>query len=320
MKIFINIVLLILGLVFLVKGADFFVDGSSSIAKKLKVPTLIIGLTLVSIGTSLPEAAVSITASIKDTQDMGLGNIVGSSIFNTLVVVGLCSVFIPAIISKEITRYDLPIYLFIILLLLLFGFIITPNTLDRIESGILFAIFIIYMIFIVYRAKKSKEASEDMEQIKERKTSIAILLTLIGMAGVIGGGILTVNSAEYLAGVMGMSELLIGLTVVAVGTSLPELVTSLVAAKKGHNDIAVGNAIGSSILNIVFILGLSGVLKPINVSAEALLDIMVMLGGGLIIFISALLSKKVNKSTGLILTLIYVSYLILIILRELNIF
>lgn len=324
MNIFIQVVLLIVGIALLIKGADFFVDGSSAIARRLHIPALIIGLTLVSIGTSLPEASVSINASIKDMSDMSFGNVIGSNIFNVLVVIGLCAIITPSVVSKDILRFDIPIYFGIIIILSLFGFAITLNEIDRIESAVLFAIFILYILFIIFRAKKEvknqtlTELSLEEEHIleKERPVWLAILFTILGMAGVVGGGVLTVNAAEKLALEMGMSELLVGLTVVAIGTSLPELVTSLVAARKGQNDIAVGNAIGSCLFNIVFILGFSGMINPTAVLSTSWVDILIMFIAALLIFVFAFKSSKINRWQGGLMILIYASYMTYIILRD----
>ena len=256
MDIFINIVLLIVGMVLLVKGADFFVDGASDIAKKLGIPSLIIGLTLVSIGTSLPEASVSINAAITNSSDLSFGNVVGSNIFNSLFIIGICSIILPTVVSKDIMKFDIPILFIVMAILALFSYVITPFKIDRWEAAILFIMFVCYIALAIYRALKQRKANlileeenkDDNEPKKERKTWLSIIFTVLGLAGVVGGGILTVDAAKKLALEFGMSELLVGLTIVAVGTSLPELVTSLVASRKGENDIAVGNVIGSNIV------------------------------------------------------------------------
>ena len=323
MEIFLNIVLLVVGMALLVKGADFFVDGASSIAKKLGIPSLIIGLTLVSIGTSLPEASVSINAAITNSSDLSFGNVIGSNIFNTLFIIGTCSIILPTVVSKDIMRFDIIILFIVMAILAIFSYAITPFILDVWEAAILFVIFVLYIVFAVLRALKEKKKGLNLEQEateetskKEQKLWLSILFTVLGLAGVVGGGILTVNSAKALAISFGMSELLVGLTIVAVGTSLPELVTSLVASRKGENDIAVGNVIGSNIFNIVFILGFSGMIRPITLTQNSWFDVIVMAVGIILIFLFALKKGKVNRWQGAILMLIYIAYLTYIALRD----
>ena len=242
---------LIVGFVLLVKGADFFVDGASSIAGKLKVPALIIGLTVVSMGTSAPEAAVSITSSVQASNSIALGNIVGSNIFNFLMVVGISSVILPILTDKEILIRDMPVNLGITAILLV---MLIDGRLGRIEAIILLLGFAAYIFMLIRNAVKNRAEAEELKIYSWTKS---IILLVVGLAGVIGGGQLVVNGAKDIAAQLGMSETLIGLTVVAIGTSLPELVTSVVAARKGNSGIAMGNVVGSCIFNILFILGLS---------------------------------------------------------------
>lgn len=324
MDIFINIVLLIVGMVLLVKGADFFVDGASDIAKKLGIPSLIIGLTLVSIGTSLPEASVSINAAITNSSDLSFGNVVGSNIFNSLFIIGICSIILPTVVSKDIMKFDIPILFIVMAILALFSYAITPFKIDRWEAAILFIMFVCYIALAIYRALKQRKANlileeenkDDNEPKKERKTWLSIIFTVLGLAGVVGGGILTVDAAKKLALEFGMSELLVGLTIVAVGTSLPELVTSLVASKKGENDIAVGNVIGSNIFNIIFILGFSGMINPLGLNNNSYVDVIFMVLAIILIFIFALRKGKVNRIEGASLMIIYILYLTYTILRD----
>ncbi len=329
MDIFINILLLIVGMILLIKGADFFVDGASDIAKKLGVPSLIIGLTLVSIGTSLPEASVSINAAITKSSDLSFGNVIGSNIFNSLFIIGVCSIITPTVVSKDIIKLDIPILFIIIAILAVFAYGITANTLTRLESAILFIIFVAYILFVVFRAlKERKKEAIDMtepkidtpkETKKPRKSWLSILFVILGLAGVVGGGTLVVNSAQSLALSFGMSELLVGLTIVAVGTSLPELVTSIVASKKGENDIAVGNVIGSNIFNIVFILGFSGMINPIALQTSNYIDLLVMVVAIILIFIFAFKKQKINRIEGSLLFLIYIAYIVYASLRDVGI-
>ena len=312
-----NIVLLIIGILLLIKGADDFVEGSSTIAKKMRIPALVIGLTLVSIGTSLPELSVSLTASIKGQNEMSFGNVVGSNIFNTFVVIGTAAIFTPMIIDKNMKKYDLPILMGIYGLLALFAFVITPGMIQTWEGAILFALTFIYTAFLMIRSKNEiKNDDTNLEELADIKVSSNLFLVLCGMAGIIGGGTLVVDNAQIIALELGMSELLVGLTVVSIGTSLPELVTSIVAAKKGENDIAVGNAIGSSLFNVVLILGLSSTVKPMGVDMSCIMDIAVMFASALLVFFMAFGKAQVGRVKGILFIAIYVVYFVYIILRN----
>lgn len=312
------IVLLIVGMALLIKGADFFVDGASAIAKALKIPSLIIGLTLVSIGTSLPEASVSITSALKGMNDMSIGNAIGSDIFNTLLILGISAIFIPLIIDRDMRVFDIPIMVFVYVLLLIFAFVISPLRIERWEGILLLTLFVSYLLFLVLRAKKSASLSESFEQANEKQKPIwlSLILIVLGGAGIIFGGNLVVDKASYIAKALGMSEALVGLTIVSVGTSLPELVTSIVAAFKKEKDIAVGNVIGSNIFNVVFILGISATISPLKVATSTLFDLLVLLGSGLILVLIAFTSKKVKKAPGIAFILLYVGYLAYIIIRN----
>ena len=240
---FLDCVLLIVGMALLVKGADWFVDGSSKIAKAMKIPPLVIGLTLVSMGTSMPEASVSINSSVNGLTDMSIGNIVGSDIFNTLLILGVSALIVPLSIGRDIKVYDIPVMVGIYVLLILFAFAITPLRLDWWEGVIFLALFVGYTAFLIVRTKRENkraeaERAENAETEKEdaarKKTPLwlSIVLVVIGLAGIIFGGDLVVDNAAEIAKRLGMSETLVGLTIVAVGTSLPELVTSVVASVK----------------------------------------------------------------------------------------
>ena len=312
-----NIILLIIGMVLMIKGADEFVEGASKLAKKMRIPTLVIGLTLVSIGTSMPEMSVSITASIKGNNDISFGNVIGSNIFNTFFVIGSAALFTPLLIDKNMKKFDLPILMGIYGVLALFSFVVTPEIIQTWEAIIIFALMFIYTAFLIFRSRKEiKEEQVDLNELAGIKTSSNIFLLLCGLAGVVGGGTLVVDNASLIAQALGMSELLVGLTVVSIGTSLPELVTSIIAAKKGENDIAVGNAIGSCLFNVVLILGLSATIKPMNVSMSSLIDIAVMFGSVLIIFILSFGKGEINKWKAIPFLVIYIVYFVYIILRD----
>lgn len=322
-----NIFLLIVGMALLVKGADWFVGGSSTIAKALKIPSLIIGLTLVSMGTSAPEASVSINSAVNGMNDMSIGNVVGSNIFNTLFILGVSSLIVPLSIGKDIKRYDIPIMVCLYGILLSFAFVITPFTLDIFESVAMLVLFVAYTAFLIIRAKKENkklavtadsitEQSNEVKEEKKKPVWLSIILAVVGLAGIIFGGDLVVDNAAVIAKTAGMSEALVGLTIVAVGTSLPELVTSVVASVKKENDIAIGNVIGSNIFNIIFILGLSSAISNLTVDWSALVDLLVMLGSGVIVLLIALFSKKMQRWQGAITVLLYVGYITYIIIRN----
>ena len=316
-----NLLFLVIGMFLLIKGADFFVDGASKVAKALKIPSLIIGLTLVSIGTSLPELSVSVTAALSGNADISYGNVIGSNIFNVFVVIGASAVFTPMIIDKAMKKYDIPILLGIYGLFAIFSFVITPKVLDRVESIIFCLLFIGYLVFLVLRTKKEgvQEEEEEVEE-KPRKMWVNIVFIVGGLIAIVAGGEFVVTTAETLALMAGMSKLLVGLTIVAVGTSLPELVTSMVAAKKGENDIAVGNAVGSSIFNILLILGVASTIKPIGFELSTYIDVIAMAVSAIMLFIFAYKGSKVNRWQGALMIAVYAIYLTFIILRNFGMF
>lgn len=312
--IFLNILILIVGMFFLIKGADLFVDGASKVAKAMKIPSLVIGLTLVSIGTSCPELSVSVQSAIKGMNDMSFGNVIGSNIFNTFIVIGVSSFFVPLIVSKHMFKYDIPIAMAIYVVVLLMGFVITPNIINWWEGVILVVILVAYTAFLILRSKN--EPQEEQADEKKRKWYINVLLIVVGLAGIIFGGDLVVDNASAIALKLGMSELLVGLTIVAIGTSLPELVTSIVAAKKGENDIAIGNAIGSCIFNIILILAISSMISEMPIAMIQLFDVVVMLLSAVVIMLLSAKKKQINKWSGLVMIVIYVVYFTYIIVRD----
>ena len=305
--------LLVVGFVLLIKGADFFVDGASSIAAKLKVPSLIIGLTVVSIGTSLPEAAVSVSASLSGSNAISLGNVIGSNIFNLLVVVGASSVILPIVTDRDILRRDMPVNIAgtaILCVMLLDG------TLSRIEAAILLVMLIAYMFILIRGALKNRAEAEETKVLSWAKS---ILFVIAGAAAIIFGGDMVVDNAKKIALSLGMDETLVGLTIVAIGTSLPELVTSLIAARKGDSGIAMGNVVGSCIFNIFFILGMSGVIQPLSADSAFFIDTGILIGVNLIMLLFAFTKRKTGRAEGAISLLIYVAYTAYIIMRAFHI-
>lgn len=325
----INIGLLIIGFIFLVKGADFFVASSSSIARKFRVSPLVIGLTLVAFGTSLPELAVSFIASLTvapgATADIAMGNIIGSNIVNITLILGLTALVRPVKVSNTMYRKEFPYLLFSTTLILVLALFFQSDT--RIvwyEALILLISFIVY-IYIMIKSGKSENEDTEFKILNMKKS---VLLLIVGLAGVTLGGYMVTEGASNLAttvlvGLFGMSTTkaitLVGLSVVAVGTSLPEMVTSVVAAKKGENEIAFGNLVGSNIFNILFILGLSGLFTPLGINGDVVIDTFIMLGVTIIAVVFAITKDMVSKKEGFILVLIYTAYVTYIVLRALAI-
>ena len=301
--------LLLIGFILLIKGADLFVDGSSSIAGILKVPSVIIGLTIVAMGTSAPEAAVSISAGLSGNSDISLGNIIGSNIFNLLVVIGACAVIFPAASNEEILKRDL--WWNIGISVLLFALIL-DNRISRMEGFIFLAIFLFYLGLMLRSALKNRMEETPMNLLPLWKS---ILFVVLGLAAVVFGGDLVVDNASMIAKAWGMSDTLVGLTIVAVGTSLPELVTSITATKKGDSGIALGNAVGSCIFNILFILGIASALTPINAVPELVIDAAILIAVTILILIFAKTGKKTNRLEGMICVLFYIVYTAYIIMR-----
>ena len=308
----IQFILLIVGFVLLIKGSDFFVDGSSNIASILKIPTLIVGLTIVAFGTSAPEAAVSITSSLSGNNALAVSNVIGSNIFNMMLIIGLCALLRELKIGRDVLNKDLPFL--VVITAILSGFIIIGWSISRVEGIILFLLIIGYVSYLVYSAKKTKEA-----QIVE-KPKMGLLRSIIyiigGMAGIIIGADFVVDSASYIAMAFGMSETLIGLTIVAIGTSLPELVTSLTALKKEENQLIIGNVIGSNIFNILFVLGASSIISPITINPNMIVDIALMLGVTILFFIFGKTQDKYDKKEGFILVALFIAYMAFAILRN----
>ncbi len=327
-----QIVLLVLGFLLLVKGADWFVDGAAGIAAKCKIPALVIGLTIVAFGTSAPELAVSVTSAIQHSTDISIGNVVGSNIVNILLILGLSALFRPLPVQKNSLRMDIPFLLLASVLLVGLGY--WGNALSWWDGLILLAVFAVYMFLLIrYTVQEQKKLSLlplPEEEEKKPKGKIAawteqmmkyawflVVLTLVGLGMVVGGGVLLVNSARSIAEYFGVSERVIGLTVVALGTSLPELVTSVVAAAKGETDIAVGNIIGSNIFNIFLVAGVASLVYPLTFTAKGnLIDALVALAAALLLYLLALWGgKKLGRAGGVVMLAgfaVYYTYLFLV--------
>ena len=318
---------LIVGFVLLIKGADLFVDGSSSVAKIFKVPTVIIGLTIVAMGTSAPETSVSISAALKGANEIAVSNVVGSNFFNLLVVVGICALLQPINITKSLIKRDYPYSIFatvLLLLLLLIGLFVNGQpTLSRFAGVIMLVVFVFYLIILIRFTLISIATGHkvDIEEVKTRSLPVSIIFIIVGLAGVVYGGDFVVNSATAIAQTFGMSNTLIGLTIVAIGTSLPELVTSIVAAKKGEADLALGNVIGSNTFNILFVLGISSVVNSITVEFDSVIDTILLIIVNVIVLAIVVKKKSsIGKSVGVVMILMYLIYTGYIIGRNYNMF
>lgn len=310
--IIIQIVLLLVGFVFLIKGSDFFVDGASSIASILKIPTIIVGLTIVAFGTSAPEAAVSITSSLVGSNAMAVSNVIGSNLFNMLMVIGIAALLSELLMEKQVLDFDLPFLVGITILWAVFIFIGWDIT--NIEGIILLIILLAYIIYLVLNARKSKEGTH----VEKPKFSLpkSIFFIIVGLVGIILGGDLVVDSASAIAIAFGMSETLVGLTIVAIGTSLPELVTSITALKKGENQLVIGNVIGSNIFNILFVLGASSALSAIPLDSSMLIDVVFMIFVTILCFIFGKTQDKYDKKEGVVLIVLFIAYMAFAILRN----
>ena len=315
---FISLLKLVIGFLFLVKGADLFVDGASSVAKKLRIPAFVIGLTIVAFGTSAPELAVSITAAMKGSNDIAIGNVVGSNIFNTLVVLGASAAITPIAVEKGMIKRDYPLSIFAAVLLAILAldtifFKAAEMSLGRVDGIILLIAFAGFMYMTVKAGLEGR--TEEEEENEAMPVMKSIIFMVIGLVGIVYGGDLSVEGAKEIARFFGLSEAIIGLTIVALGTSLPELVTSIIAAKKGESDIAVGNVIGSNIFNIFLILGVSSTILPMTVSNTYLYDMAMLVAVMVLTYLPIAKTKKVTRGMGITMVLVYVAYTVYLIMR-----
>ena len=302
MNILLNCFLLSLGFLLLVKGADWFVDGASGIATKLRIPQLVIGLTIVAMGTSAPEAAVSISAALKGSAEITIGNIVGSNILNILIILGLASAIVPIAVAKSTLRVDIPFMLVITGILLVLGW---DGTISFVDGLIMLILFTGYLGFLFIGAKNNPTE----EPVKAMPLWKALILTAIGLCLIILGSDIAVDAATALTRIFGMSERFIGLTIVALGTSLPELFTSVSAARKGNADIAIGNIVGSNIFNILFIVGLSALIVPVPFATPFRIDTVIAILAGIVLLIFALPKRKLLRWHGPVMLVLYGIYL-----------
>ncbi len=316
--IFVSLLKLIIGFALLVKGADIFVDGASSVAKKMRIPAFVIGLTIVAFGTSAPELAVSITAAMKGSNDIAIGNVVGSNIFNTLVVLGASAAITPIVVEKGMIKKDYPLSIFAAVLLGILSldtilFKKAEMSLGRMDGVILLIAFAGFMYMTVKAGLENR--TEEEEEGKAMSLVKALIFIVLGLAGIVIGGDVSVEAAKEIARAFGLSEALIGLTIVACGTSLPELVTSVIAARKGESDIAVGNVIGSNIFNIFLILGASSTILPMTISNTYLYDMIMLMAVMVLTYLPIAKTKKVTRGMGITMVLVYVAYTVYLIMR-----
>lgn len=303
-----SFMLLLIGFLLLIKGADYFVDSASAIARKFHIPSMIIGLTIVSIGTSLPELSVSLTSALIGKNDLAVANVVGSNIFNILMGLGVTSIISKLPIEKNTIENDIPFLNIIgsILLILMLNL-----TLGRFEGMLLIGLLIGFLFYIIKPVLNNKEESNEESKLSFK----TILLGILGVVGIILGGDMVVDSASNIAKMFGMSQNLIGLTVVALGTSLPEFVTSVIAGIKGENEIAIGNIIGSNIFNILMILGISSIISPIVISFISVIDIMFMIAIGILLYVFVVKSKTLKRYQGIVFIFLYIGYISYTIFR-----
>lgn len=308
--------LLIVGFVLLIKGADFFVEGSASIARKLRVPSLIVGMTIVAMGTSLPECSVSINASLTGENSLAVSNVLGSNIFNLMVVCGVCALFAPLVVKAETRKRDFTFSILCAVLLGVLGYL--GMELERMDGWIFLAIFILFLFYMVMSALKARAAGQEVDEGEEYAIIPvwkSILFIVCGAAAIAFGGDFVVKSASKIATEFGMSQTLVGLTICAIGTSLPELVTSVVAARKKQVDMALGNVIGSNIFNILFVLGISSSISPIAVITENLVDVVLLILMSLVVWIFTWTKERVNRAEGAGMVLLYIGYWVYICVR-----
>lgn len=303
MNFVLQIVFLALGFFLLVKGADWFVDGASGLARKLGIPQLVIGLTIVAMGTSLPEAAVSISAALRGNAEITIGNIVGSNILNILIILGVTALIATLKVADSTVRYEIPFMIVVTFVLLWLGY--TGGQVTRLEGIILWVLFLLYLRYLYMMAKRGKEEEREAEQLSTAKI---IGLILAGVVMIVAGSNFAVEGASNLAKALGISQRFIGLTIVALGTSLPELVTSVSAARKHNADIAIGNIVGSNIFNILFIVGTTALSTPVTFASGFVVDTLIAAAVGILLFVCVARTKELRKKAGIVMLLAYILY------------
>ena len=310
-----SVLLVVLGFILLIKGADMFVDGASKVAQKLKVPLIVIGLTIVAFGTSAPEAAISITSACKNEAGIAVGNVIGSNIMNILVILGISALFAAVPVKNTTFKYEIPFTVIITVVLLLLGLDGEITFFDAIILLIFFAAFFAYLIIL---SKKGDSSSDEVEPLTEKDTvPKMILFIILGLIAIVLGSDFTVTGASEIAALLNVDSRIIGLTIVAFGTSLPELVTSVTAAKKGCTDIAIGNIIGSNIFNILFVVGISGLVSPSPIAfrSDFIIDGIIAIVSVVLLFVLVAKNKKLGKGSGIIMLSCYAAYFVYLLLQ-----
>lgn len=312
-----SIVLLLVGFILLIKGADFFVEGSSSVAKSLRIPSMIVGLTIVAMGTSLPELAVSVTASLAGNNALAVSNVIGSNIFNLMLVCGACALFAPLIVQKNTLKKEIPLSVVCVVLLLVLG--LFGMEIGRTDGVILLILFIGFLVWMVKSALKAHAESANLEEsgneYKIYSAWVCVIYIVGGAVAIKFGGDFVVDGASAVAMKAGLSQNLVGLTIVAMGTSLPEFVTSVVAARKNEVDMAFGNVIGSNIFNILFILGVTATISPVAFIMENVIDSVILLIVSILVWVFAWSRLHIEKKEGIVLLACYAGYLLYICMR-----
>lgn len=311
MNILIQLILLVIGFVLLMKGADWFVEGASRIADKFGISQLVIGLTIVAMGTSLPEAAVSIASALKGSAGITIGNVVGSNIMNILVILGLTAVVRRISVQRSTVKYEIPFMIIVTVLLAALG--LADNRVSRPEGGILWAFMILYLLYLLKMAKNGKPSEEPAETDKKDSVFKMAVMVVVGAVMIVYGSDVTVDAATELAVLFGMDDRVIGLTIVAFGTSLPELVTSVTAALKGKADIAIGNIVGSNIFNILFVVGTSALITPVEYKADFLVDSIAAVAAAVLLLVCVARKKSLGRLGGTVMLAGYGAYFMYLI-------
>ncbi len=311
MEIVLQLLLLVVGFVMLIKGADWFVEGASKIADRFGIPQLVIGLTIVAIGTSLPEAAVSLSAALQGSAEITIGNVLGSNILNVLIILGLTAVVRAIPVQKSTVFYEIPFVIFVTVLLAALG--LADNQVSRLEGGILWLFMIVYMIYLLRMAKKGGAAEEGVEDDKQDPIWKLVVFVIVGIVLIAWGSDVTVDAATKIATFFGMSKRFIGLTIVALGTSLPELVTSVTAAMKGKSDIAVGNIVGSNIFNILFVAGTTAIITPVTYAAGFFIDSIAAVAAVVLLLLFVFKNRTLGRIGGIIMLICYGAYFVYLI-------
>lgn len=311
-EILIQMFFLVLGFVMLIKGADWFVEGASKIADRFGIPQLVIGLTIAAMGTSAPEAAVSITSALKGSADITIGNVVGSNILNVLIILGMTAVVRAIAVQKSTIQYEIPFTVIITAVMALLG--LSDGKISRLEGAIMWALFIVYLLYLLKMAKSGVDNNQK-STANEKKEPLCLLLffAVIGVVLIVWGSDVTVDAATALATTWGMSERLIGLTIVALGTSLPELVTSVTAAVRGKADIAVGNIVGSNIFNILFVVGTTALITPVAYQASFKIDTYIATASMVLLWLCILPKKRLGRAAGILMLACYGGYFVYLI-------